>query len=78
MCQLICIHKLELSSSTSTYQGIDDAPHLEPAHCLADRSYYRADSVLIRLSADKAANSETYWFNSASTDVCHQGDMTFS
>jgi hypothetical protein len=33
---------------------------LDPAHYWADRSSYRADSVPIRLSAGKAADSETY------------------
>jgi hypothetical protein len=55
-------------------------PHLvlAPAHCRADTSYYRTDSAPIRLSADRAADSETYRLDIASTGACHRGDMIFS
>jgi hypothetical protein len=39
---------------------------LAPAHCRADTSYYRTDSAPIRLSADRAADSETYRLDIAS------------
>ena len=84
MCNVLPVDPPSIHQGKNASDGALDHPRqcyhlvLAPAHCRADTSYYRTDSAPIRLSADRAADSETYRLDIASTGVCHRGDMIFS
>jgi hypothetical protein len=76
---LACLKSCNLQCSQAQGCGLVGG-HLvlAQAHYRADTSYYRTDSTPIKLSADRAADSETYRLDIALTGVCHRGDMIFS